>query len=309
MNTPRFDLPDLGVGIGLRTVHYGHVLAERPPVDWFEVITENFLATGGRPLRVLEQVAEHYDIVFHGVSLSIGGTDPLDRAYLAQVAELAERVHPRWISDHVCWTGVAGRNVHDLLPMPYTEEALRHVVARVKQVQDVLGRPLVLENPSSYVEFASSSMSEAEFLARMAEDADCGLLLDVNNVYVSSRNHGFDPVAYVDALPAARVVQFHVAGHTDKGTHLLDTHTGTARAEVWDLLRHALSRTGPRSVLYEWDEDIPALEVVHAEALRARELLAASAGGVARAAPSGRADVEPTAARILVAPRPRRESP
>lgn len=281
MNPARFDLPDLGVGIGLRTTHYARVLAESPPIDWFEVITENFLATGGRPLRVLEQVAAHYPVVFHGVSLSIGSTDPLDLDYLAQVKDLAARIGPRWISDHVCWTGVAGRNVHDLLPLPYTEECLRHVVARVKQVQEILERPIALENPSSYVEFRASRMSEAEFLGRLAEDADCALLLDVNNVYVSSRNHDFDPVAYVDALPAERVVQFHVAGHTDKGTHLLDTHSGTARLEVWDLLRHALERTGPRSVLYEWDEDIPELEVVHAEALRAREMLAAASRGVA----------------------------
>ncbi len=277
MKPARFDLPNLGVGIGLRTTHYARVLAERPAIDWFEVITENFLATGGRPLRVLEEVAAHYPVVFHGVSLSIGSTDPLDRDYLTGIKDLAARIQPRWISDHVCWTGVAGRNVHDLLPLPYTEECLRHVVARVRQVQDFLERPIALENPSSYVEFRASEMSEAEFLARLAEDADCALLLDVNNVYVSSKNHGFDPVAYVDALPAERVVQFHVAGHTDKGTHLLDTHSGTARAEVWDLLRHALERTGPRSILYEWDEDIPDLDVVHAEALRAREFLEVAA--------------------------------
>jgi len=282
--TPRFDWPALGVGIGLRTVHYARVLADRPPVDWFEVITENYLATGGRPLHVLEQVAAHYPVVFHGVSLSIGSTDPLDRGYLAQVKELARQIGPRWISDHVCWTGVAGRNVHDLLPMPYTEEALRHVVARIRQVQDVLERPIALENPSSYVEFRSSQMSEAEFIARMAEEADCALLLDVNNVFVSGRNHGFDPYVYVDTLPADRVVQFHVAGHTDKGTFLLDSHTGTARTEVWDLLRHALERTGPRAVLYEWDEDIPELDVVHAEALRARELLERCAPRVKRVA-------------------------
>ncbi len=279
---PRFDLPLLGIGIGLRTQHYGHVQSERPAIDWFEVITENFLATGGRPLRVLEEVAAHYPVVLHGVSLSIGSTDPLDRAYLAQVAELAARVRPQWISDHVCWTGVAGRNVHDLLPIPYTEAALRHVVARIREVQDVLGRPLVLENPSSYVEFRESTMSEVEFIARMSTEADCGLLLDVNNVFVSSRNHDFDPYAYIDAIPAERVVQFHVAGHTDKGTHLLDTHTGCARHEVWDLLRYAMERTGPRAVLYEWDEDIPEFEVVHAEALRAREFLGAPKQETAR---------------------------
>jgi uncharacterized protein (UPF0276 family) len=276
MTPARFDWPTLGIGIGLRTTHYAHVLSARPSIDWFEVITENFLATGGRPLFVLERIAEHYPIVFHGVSMSIGSTDPIDHDYLRQIKDLAARVNPRWISDHVCWTGVAGRNVHDLLPLPYTEECLRHVVSRVKEVQDVLERPIALENPSSYVEFKASQMSEAEFMARMAEEADCGLLLDVNNVFVSSRNHEFDPYAYVDTIPADRVVQFHVAGHTDKGTHLLDTHMGTARSEVWDLLRHALSRTGPRAILYEWDEEIPEFDVVHAEALRAREFLPAS---------------------------------
>jgi hypothetical protein len=267
---PRFDLPVLGAGIGLRTQHYGRVLAGPLRTDFLEVVTENFLATGGRPLAVLERAAANHAIVFHGVSLSIGSTDPLDREYLQQLVRLAEQVRPRWISDHLCWTGVHGRNVHDLLPMPWTEPALRHVVDRVRAVQDVLGQPLVLENPSSYVEFTSSSMAEHEFLARLAEDADCGILLDVNNVFVSSRNHGFDPRAYVEALPASRVVQYHVAGHTDLGTHLLDTHSCAARDEVWDLLDHALARTGPRAVLYEWDEDVPELDVLLAQADRAR---------------------------------------
>jgi len=265
----RFDLPDLGIGIGLRTVHFGHILKEWPKIDWFEALSENFLDTGGRPVWVLDQVAERYPVVLHGVSLSIGSTDALDRAYLAKLKALCDRTKARWVSDHLCWTGVMGRNSHDLLPMPYTEEALRHTIGRVKQVSDVLERPLVLENPSSYVEFAASTLTEWEFLARLAEEADCGLLLDVNNVYVSSVNHSFDPKDYIDAIPAERVVQYHVAGHTNKGTHILDTHSDHALPEVWELYRRAWARTGKTATLYEWDEDIPAFDVVHAEAKKA----------------------------------------
>ena len=265
----RWGFPDLGVGVGLRTVHFGHILTQWPKVDWFEALSENYLDTGGRPLHVLERVAERYPVVLHGVSLGIGNTDPLDHDYLRKLKALAGRVHAHWVSDHLCWTGVLGRNSHDLLPMPYTEEALRHTVARVRQVSEILERPLVLENPSSYVEFAASSMPEWEFLARLAEQADCGLLLDVNNVYVSSFNHGFDPLAYIDAIPAERVVQYHLAGHTNKGTHIIDTHSDHAIPEVWELYRRAWARTGPVATLYEWDEDIPAFEVVHAEALKA----------------------------------------
>lgn len=265
-----WNLPDLGIGIGLRTVHYAHILAERPAIDWFEVLSENFLDTGGRPMYVLDQVAERYPVALHGVSMSIGGTDPLDTEYLRKLKALAVRARAHWVSDHLCWTGVQGRNTHDLLPMPYTEEALRHTAARVRTVSEILERPLVLENPSSYVEFAASTMTEWEFLSRLAEEADCGLLLDVNNVYVSSFNHGFDPNLYIDALPAGRVVQYHLAGHTHKGTHIIDTHSDRAVAEVWDLYARAWKRTGPAATLFEWDEDIPPFEVVHAEALKAR---------------------------------------
>jgi hypothetical protein len=266
----KWKLPDLGIGVGLRTVHFGHILSRRPAVDWFEVLSENFMDTRGRPLWVLDQIAERYPLALHGVSMSIGGTDPLDRAYLRKLKALAARTRAHWVSDHLCWTGVAGRNVHDLLPMPYTEQALRHTAARVRQVSEILERPLVLENASSYVEFAASSMPEWEFLTRLGEEADCGLLLDVNNVYVSSFNHGFDPRVYIDGIPADRVVQYHVAGHTNKGTHILDTHSDHAVAEVWELFRRSCARTGHVSTLYEWDEDIPDFEVLHAEALKAR---------------------------------------
>jgi len=272
----RFDRPNLGLGVGLRTVHFGHVLDRKPAVDWFEIVTENFLDTDGRPAWVLDQVAGRYPIVLHGVSMSVGSTDPIDRTYLAKVKALAERVRAVWVSDHVCWTGVAGRNLHDLLPMPYTEEALRHMVRRIRRIQDVLERPLILENPSSYVEFASSSMPEWEFIARMAEEADCGLLLDVNNVYVSAFNHGFDPEAYVRAIPPNRVAYVHVAGHTNHGTHLLDTHIGPVIDPVWKLFGLAQRLSGGRSTLLEWDEEIPAFPVVHREVLKARKHLEAA---------------------------------
>ncbi|HET7747124.1 MAG TPA: DUF692 domain-containing protein [Vicinamibacteria bacterium] len=265
----RFGFPDLGIGIGLRTVHFPEILGRWPRVDWFEVLSENFMDTGGRPLHVLDRVCERYPVALHGVSLSIGSTDPLDRAYLRKLKSLADRTRAHWVSDHLCWTGVLGRNTHDLLPMPYSEEALRHTVRRVRQVSEMLERPLVLENPSSYVEFAASTMTEWEFLSRLAGEADCGLLLDVNNVYVSAFNHGFDAWDYVDALPADRVVQYHLAGHTNHGTHIIDTHSDHAVPEVWRLYAHAVGRTGLVSTLYEWDENIPALDVVHAEAQKA----------------------------------------
>lgn len=281
----RWGFPDLGIGIGLRTVHFGHILAKKPQVDWFEVLSENFMDTGGRPLWVLDQVAERYPIALHGVSLGIGNSDPLNLDYLSKLKALADRTRAHWVSDHLCWTGILGRNTHDLLPMPYTEEALRHTTERVRQVSELLERPLVLENPSSYVEFAASSMPEWEFLARLSEAADCGLLLDVNNVYVSSFNHGFDPNLYIDAVPAERVVQYHLAGHTHKGTHIIDTHSDHAVPEVWTLYERAVARTGLVATLYEWDEDIPDFEVVHAEALKAkafRDALAPSLAGSAR---------------------------
>ncbi len=266
----RWGLPDLGIGVGLRTVHYPHILAQRPAVDFFEILSENYMDTGGRPLWVLDQVAEQYPIVLHGVSMNIGSTDPLDRDHLTKLKSLATRTRAAWVSDHLCWTGVAGRNTHDLLPMPLTEEALRHVAGRVRTVSEILERPLMLENASTYAEFASSSMPEWEFLARLMEEADCGMLLDVNNVYVSSFNHGFDPRQYLDAIDPARVTQYHLAGHTNKGTHIIDTHNDHVIEAVWDLYRHSVARTGNVATLLEWDADIPEFEVVHAEALKAR---------------------------------------
>jgi uncharacterized protein (UPF0276 family) len=269
----RFNLPNLGVGLGLRTVHYSHILEAAPPVDWFEIISDNYMETAGRPLYYLDAIAERYPIVMHGVALSIGSTDPLDRRYLASLRALRDRTRARWVSDHLCWTGVLGKNTHDLLPMPYTEESLAHVAARVKEVQDVLGAPLALENPSTYAEFAEAPMREWEFLARLAEEADCAILLDVNNIYVSARNHGFDPQVYLDAIPFDRVVQLHVAGHTDHTTHIIDSHIGPVTTEVWKLLGDAYTRAGGAPVLLEWDAEIPSFEQTHAEALRAMDFI------------------------------------
>jgi uncharacterized protein len=260
----------LGFGVGLRSVHFAHILREWPAVDWFEVISENFIDSAGRPRYVLEQIAERYPVVMHGVSLSIGSTDPLDFEYLAKLKRLAREVKARWISDHLCWTGVAGRTTHDLLPLPLTEESLKHVAARVRTVQDYLQRPLVLENPSSYVTFAASTMPEWEFLSRLSDDTGCKLLLDVNNVYVSSRNHDFDPLEYVRSIPHERVWQFHLAGHADLGTHCIDTHDGRVVERVWELYRAAVALTGGAATLLEWDAKIPTFDEVHQEVLKAK---------------------------------------
>lgn len=267
----RLGYPNLGIGLGLRSPHFRYIQEHWPAVDWFEAITENFLNSQGRPRFVLEQIAERYPVVLHGVSLSIGSTDPLDFEYLARLKRLAARVDARWVSDHLCWTGVAGINTHDLLPIPFTEASLRHVVHRIGIVQDILERPLVLENPSTYLTYAVSTLSECEFLARIATGSGCGLLLDVNNVYVSARNNDFDPVAYLAALPPERIVQMHLAGHQDLGTHVIDTHDGTVADAVWELYAKATALTGGAATLLEWDARIPAFEVLHAEALRARD--------------------------------------
>ena len=279
-----WDLPRLGYGIGLRTVHFQEILDRNPPVDFYEAITENFLDTGGRPLRVLDRVAERTPVVLHGVSLNIGSTAPLDLEYLGKVRALAERVQAPWVTDHLCWTGASGRNLHDLLPLPLNEETFAHVSGRLKIAMDVLGRPIHLENPSTYLEFTASTIGEAEFLSRLTRETGCGLLLDVNNVHVSSFNHGWDARAYIDAVPADRVVQVHLAGHTDKGSHLLDTHSDHVKSEVWDLYARLVARTGPVTTLVEWDDEIPDLDVVHAEVLMARDLAERVLAGTAKAA-------------------------
>jgi uncharacterized protein len=271
MANNRWGYPDLGFGIGLRSVHYEHILKNNPVIDWFEVLSENYLDTGGRPLHVLDQVAERYPLVLHGVSLSVGSTDPIDFEYLKKLKALAKRINARWISDHLCWTGVVGRNTHDLLPMPYTDQSLRHTVERVRTIQDFLERPIALENASTYLEFSVSTWEESEFIRTMAGEADCGVLLDVNNVYVSSFNHGFDPKKYIDRIPQDRVVQMHLAGHTNKGTHILDTHSDYVINTVWELYRYAHRRLGGVSTLLEWDANIPDFDVVHGEALKARQ--------------------------------------
>ncbi len=268
----RADFPFLGFGVGLRRRHYSYVLENHPRLDWFEVTSENFMVDGGRPLHVLEAVRERYPIVMHGVSMSIGSTDPLNRDYLKQLAAMARRFEPAWISDHLCWTGVGGRNLHDLVPLPYSEEAVRHVAARIRVVQDILGRPILIENVSSYMEYADSTMAEWEFLSAIAEEADCAILLDINNIYVSAFNHNFDAERYVDSVPAGRVAQFHLAGHSDHGAYLLDTHDHPVRDEVWRLYEKAIRRFGKVSALIEWDDSIPEFTVLAETAEKARAI-------------------------------------
>jgi uncharacterized protein len=249
----------------MRPKHYGRYLTERPPVDWLEVISENFLIKGGRPIAVLEKVRRDVPIVLHGVSLSIGGVDPLNRDYLRELRGLADRVQPAWVSDHLCWGSHGGRYAHDLLPLPYTEESLTHVVQRVRIVQDVLHRQILLENVSSYVAFKGSTMPEWEFLTQVAARADCGILLDINNIYVSSKNHGFNPADYLKGVPADRVGQFHLAGYSDKGHYLLDTHDAHVSDPVWEIYAEAVRRYGRVSSLIEWDDHIPELDELVAE--------------------------------------------
>ena len=265
--------PRLGLGLGLRNPHFEHILEEWPAVDWFEAISENFMGSGGRPRHVIRQVAERYPLVLHGVSLSIGSTDPLDSDYLLELKALTEELNPAWVSDHLCWTGVLGLNSHDLLPLPLTEETLSHVAGRVRKVQEILERPLVLENPSSYLTFAQSTIEEPEFLRRLAAETDCRLLLDVNNVYVTCFNSGADPLAYLESFPFDRVVQMHLAGHQNCGTHIIDTHDRPVLPAVWELFRIAWRRTGGASTLLEWDGNIPSFEECHAEILRAKRYM------------------------------------
>ena len=251
--------PFLGFGLGLRPQHYAEILDGAPDVDWFEVISENYMVDGGQPLRILDQIRERYPVVMHGVSLSIASTSPLDMDYLGRLKDLAARVNPVWISDHLCWTGVHGVNLHDLLPIPYTQEALDYVVQRVTEVQDFLGRRLTLENVSSYVTFGQSEMSEWEFVSEVAARTDCWLLFDVNNVYVSAYNHGFAAADFLNGVPRCRIVQFHVAGHSHEEGHIVDTHDHPVCDEVWDLYRAAVAHFGPVSTMIERDDNIPPL--------------------------------------------------
>ncbi|HRY05601.1 MAG TPA: DUF692 domain-containing protein [Hyphomicrobiaceae bacterium] len=265
--------PDfLGFGLGLRPQHYDAILNGDPAIDWFEIISENYMVPGGQPLRILDEIRTRYPLVMHGVSMSIASTSPLDLAYLSELKTLADRIEPRWISDHLCWTGVHGVNLHDLLPIPYTNAALDHVCSRVHKVQEILARPLTLENVSSYIAFEGEDMSEWEFLSALARRTGCHLLLDVNNVYVGARNHGYDPIAFLNAIPRDAVVQFHLAGHEDHGDYVIDTHDHDICDDVFDLYRAALHRFGLVSTMIERDDNIPPLADVVAELDRARAI-------------------------------------
>ena len=266
-----------GFGLGLRREHY-HDFLERPRtggrVDWLEVVSENYLVPGGRPLAHLERIRRDTPIAMHGVAMSIGGTDALDLAHLRALRALAARIEPAWVSDHLCWTGVDGRNLHDLMPMPYTEAALAHLVPRIAHAQDVLGRRLVLENVSSYLRFAADEMDEADFIVELLRRTGCALLLDINNVFVNSVNHGFDARAFITAMPADRVVQIHLAGHSDNGDHLVDTHDAPVCEAVWSLYAQAVRHLGPVPTMIERDDRIPPLDELLAELDRAREIVA-----------------------------------
>lgn len=270
MTVPRLGVPDLGVGVGLRPLYAQRLINEPPDaITWVECISENFMVAGGAALQQLDALRQRLPVVLHGVSLDLGGPDPLSRSYLTRLRSLVDRVRPPWVSDHLCWSGADGVHLHDLLPLPLTDEAVQHVVGRIKQAQDALSVPFAIENVSSYMTFRADEMPEWAFLSRVADEADCGILLDVNNIYVSARNHGFSPEAYLDAIPAHRVMQIHLAGHTDLGTHLRDTHASHVCDEVWALYRRTCERVGPCSTLIEWDDDLPPLEVLVAEVEKA----------------------------------------
>ena len=262
----------LGYGLGLRPDYYETILQESPAVDWFEILSENYMVEGGKALYYLDAIREHYPVVMHGVSMSIGGTDPLDFDYLKQLKTLMERAQPKWISDHLCWTGQGGHNLHDLVPLPYNDEAIKHVVDRIKTVQDYLGTQILLENVSSYLTYKHSNMSEWEFYSQVVEEADCLMLLDINNIYVSSRNHDFNPVEYINGVPRNRVQQFHLAGHTDHGDYVIDTHDHPVVDPVWDLYGVALKRFGPVSTMIERDDSMPPFTELMAELEQARSI-------------------------------------
>ncbi|WP_424195735.1 DUF692 domain-containing protein [Ampullimonas aquatilis] len=261
-----------GFGLGLRTEHYVDFIERKPAVDWLEVISENYMVPGGKPHYFLDKIRQDYPMVMHGVSMSIGSTAPLNLNYLQELKALIARIEPGWVSDHICWTGTEQMNLHDLLPMPYTEAALQHLVSRISQVQDILGRQLVLENVSSYVSYAADEMPEWTFVAELAKRADCRLLLDVNNIYVSSVNHGFDPHEYVNAIPAERIAQIHLAGHEDHGDYIIDTHDHPVCDKVWALYAYTISRIGPIPTMIERDDNMPPLDELLGELAQAREL-------------------------------------
>ena len=262
----------LGFGLGLRVPHFQTILDNKPAVDWFEVLSDNFMVAGGKPKHYLHKIREHYPMMMHGVSLSIGSTDPLDLDYLKKLKILANDIQPEWISDHLCFTRHGGINSHDLLPLPYSKEALNHVVSRVKQVQDFLGRRILLENVSSYLTYTNSEIPEWEFLTEIADQADCHILLDINNIYVSARNHGFSADEYLAGIKPAQVRQFHLAGHTDCGDYLIDTHDHAVADPVWKLYVQALKRFGPISTMIERDDNIPAFDELFAELMTAKNL-------------------------------------
>lgn len=264
--------PNLGFGLGLRVDHYETILKEKPAIDWFEVITENYLVPGGKPLYYLDKIRAHYPMVMHGVSLSIGSSDPLDFDYLSQVKALADRIQPHWLSDHLCWTGVNNKNTHDLMPLPYTEEMIKHIVDRVQRVQDFLGRQILIENVSSYVNYQQSEMSEWEFITAICKRADCFILFDVNNIYVSSVNHEFNPLHYIAAMPSDRIYQIHLAGHNNMGDYIIDTHDHPIVDPVWDLYRETIMQHGMISTMIERDDNIPPLAELITELNRAREI-------------------------------------
>jgi uncharacterized protein (UPF0276 family) len=282
-NTLRADSP--GFGLGLRTAHYADFLSARQPVDWLEIISDNYLGEGGKPRDMLERIRADYPMVMHGVSMSIGSAHGLDRSYVKQIAQLSREISPLWVSDHLCWTGTSSANSHDLLPIPYTEEALRLVVDHIRQVQDILGRRFVVENLSSYVQYQSDEMTEWEFLKAVCEEADCLLLLDVNNIYVSSVNHRFDPLAYIHHIPADRIQQIHLAGHSDHGDYIVDTHDAPVAEPVWSLYAAAVRHAGSVATMIERDDNIPALSVLLDEVARAR-FIASESGGSPLAHPA-----------------------
>ena len=268
---------DYGIGIGLRIPHYQHIFNKKPVVDWFEIISENFMVGGGRALANLDQILERYRVVQHGVSMYFGSAEPLNRDHLRRLKALIKRTRTPWLSDHLCWGSVDGTYSHDLLPMPYTFEAAEVTARKVREARDFLEVPIAVENVSSYAEFHVSEMTEWEFLNEVVEQADCGILLDVNNIYVSSRNHEFDPYEYLNDIPAERVAQIHIAGHSKFRKYILDTHDHPVIDPVWKMYEHAIRRVGPTATLLEWDDRIPSFEEVHAEALKAEKYLHAPA--------------------------------